>query len=343
MRGRIGWLAPTVALAVVAAAAAGSVGLVAGRTSSALASPRVVQEAPAVRVDFTDDRTVDVTFGRVQPQPLTLGRGGMVTQTSCALDAELVSGREILRVDESVVLGLHQGIPIYRTLGPGDRGRDVSALQTELRRLGHDVAVDGEFGTGTRDALKKVERAAGVATPDGTLSLEDVVWLPSPVVVPASCEHAVGQRLEAGSPLATLPPTLRSIRPAALPATAVPGPRTVTLFGETLPWAQDGPITDEAFLAAVAAAPEYGATLEAKGDDRPTATLSLSQPVTAYKIPPGAIFALTGSLGCVEMGSQAVPVAIVGSGLGASLVTSATPLSSVDVGAAITSTSCAAS
>lgn len=56
-----------------------------------------------------------------------------------------------------------------RTLKSGHHGKDVKQLQRYLKRAGHRVAADGEFGARTKRALKATERelelrANGVAT-----------------------------------------------------------------------------------------------------------------------------------------------------------------------------------
>ncbi len=49
-----------------------------------------------------------------------------------------------------------------RTLRMGDRGSDVKALQTLLVAAGIAVKADGEFGSGTKTAVKKFQRAANL-------------------------------------------------------------------------------------------------------------------------------------------------------------------------------------
>jgi hypothetical protein len=51
-------------------------------------------------------------------------------------------------------------------LAMGARGKAVEELQSELRRLGHPLMVDGDFGPATRRALQAFQQAAG-ARPDG--------------------------------------------------------------------------------------------------------------------------------------------------------------------------------
>lgn len=49
-----------------------------------------------------------------------------------------------------------------KTLRYGDTGSDVKTLQTALNGRGASLAVDGEFGAKTRDAVKKFQRLNGL-------------------------------------------------------------------------------------------------------------------------------------------------------------------------------------
>lgn len=49
-----------------------------------------------------------------------------------------------------------------RTLRYGDTGADVKTLQTALNGRGASLAVDGDFGAQTRDAVLKFQRLNGL-------------------------------------------------------------------------------------------------------------------------------------------------------------------------------------
>lgn len=339
----VGWFAPALTALVVGGVSWATLAATSGRSPSALARPAVSTSSPAEQVEFADDHEVTVTFHRSEPHPVTLGRGGMVTQTWCVPGKPVTTGSPLVRLDDAVVYAVHQSVPLYRSLGPGLRGRDVESLQQELRRLGKKVEVTGRFGPATRRAVREMEKAAGVARPDGTLDLAEVVWLPRSAVTPAGCPLMIGQQASASTPVLTLSPTLSSVEIDAPPSNLLPGARTVSLFGVSTPLRSGNLLTDATFLAEVGRAPQFAQALKAEGDERPKATVALARPVTAYKVPPGALFGLSGTSGCVEVGDDPVPVTIVGSGLGASLVTAARQLEQVDLGASITATRCAAS
>jgi peptidoglycan hydrolase-like protein with peptidoglycan-binding domain len=58
------------------------------------------------------------------------------------------------------------------TLSTGSQGHDVRVLQSWLNKLGFRTAVDGEFGRGTRSALRRFEQVRGLPV-DGVLTPSD--------------------------------------------------------------------------------------------------------------------------------------------------------------------------
>lgn len=53
-------------------------------------------------------------------------------------------------------------------LKKGSKGSDVRALQEDLKQLGYNIAVDGDFGPGTDDAVRHLQKAFGY-TVDGVV------------------------------------------------------------------------------------------------------------------------------------------------------------------------------
>ncbi len=51
-------------------------------------------------------------------------------------------------------------------LKKGSKGSSVRALQEQLTTLGYTLAVDGDFGSGTEDAVKHLQKSFGY-TVDG--------------------------------------------------------------------------------------------------------------------------------------------------------------------------------
>jgi len=123
-----------------------------------------------------------------------------------------------------------------RTLAKGASGPDVRVLQDLLTRVGHRTSVDGRFGTGTRRALRRWERAGGHRV-DGRLHVSEARALvaaakateasapaaaPAPApqapvekatiaadgvtaIAPASAPEEVKQIIAAGNEIATKP------------------------------------------------------------------------------------------------------------------------------------------
>ena len=48
------------------------------------------------------------------------------------------------------------------TFHPGDRGEQIAAIQNALVRNGSDIAVDGDYGTGTKEAVKAFQERHGL-------------------------------------------------------------------------------------------------------------------------------------------------------------------------------------
>ncbi|MBB2923730.1 peptidoglycan-binding protein [Cellulomonas cellasea] len=343
MRARL--LTPIVLTALLASAGgvAGAVLAAPTPTPSGLAAAEEPRTAPVQHQSFADERNVEVTF-RVAPERTLVGHtGGTLTWSACAPGVPVASGQVLLRADERPVVALHTGVPLYRALQAGDRGADVEALQRELAALGHAVAANGTYGASTTRAVRKLFADAGVTRPDGTLQLAAVVWLPERTMTPSTCATPLGGTLGDGQAVATVAGALTGVT-YPVPAGLREGPRDLTLFGVTVRQDQAaGEVTDPAFLAGVAATVDYAVAREGQDGQKPKATLALSEPVDALKVPPTALFDLRGTTACVQQGDEAVPVALVGSGLGASLVqplAAGTELTEVALGGAVTHTTC---
>ncbi|MBT6176540.1 MAG: peptidoglycan-binding protein [Deltaproteobacteria bacterium] len=72
--------------------------------------------------------------------------------------------------NQRISIPLQAVIKGLMTIGMGDQGANVSALQEALLKAGISVTVDGDFGPGTLRAVKEFQGKEGL-TPDGV-----VVW-----------------------------------------------------------------------------------------------------------------------------------------------------------------------
>ncbi len=278
--------------------------------------------AVAVR-DFNDARTVHAVPTLSSPTTLTVSDAGRVTSTTCEVGTTIGSGSSPLTIDERPVIALATTIPLWRDLGVGARGDDVVALQTELRRLGHDVRPDGIFGSGTAAAVRALLRDLGDTSKSSTLRSASVMWLPTPSITVSSCEVLLADRF-AGGAVAKVGGGLVALTIAAggedVDGTegAVPGPRVLTYNDGAAEVDEKGRVTDPAFLAAVAAGPGFAMAKENGGAI--TMQYVLASSVEVAVVPPGSIYALSGGSGCVVGDGAPLAVTVVSSALGQALV-----------------------
>jgi peptidoglycan hydrolase-like protein with peptidoglycan-binding domain len=115
-------------------------------------------------------------------------------------------GSILYAADTEPVVALLAPEALFRDLDTGSPdGDDIKALEENLSALGYGsgVTVDRHFDGGTAAAVKRWERALGRETPDGIVSVGEVVLLPEPAAV-ISLRAAVGDKLKVGTPVLTL-------------------------------------------------------------------------------------------------------------------------------------------
>lgn len=333
-------------LAVLAAIGAGAIGatiLTPEQPPTNLRPGAELTSAPVQQQQFDDQRTVPITLSITEATPLVSNVDGTVTALRVAAGQELASGSSPLDVDDVPILALHTKVPLYRDLSIGSRGADVASLQDELARLGYDIESDGYYGWVTGAAVKDLKTRAGAVRPDGNLPLAQAVWLPTQTVTPDTWTALLGSTAAAGTGYGTVPGRLTAVA-ATLPGTLAPGARSLTLWGQTAPL-EDGRAVDDGFLEAVMQTRDYAAAAAAADPGSLTATIALTEPVDTLKVPPTALFGIEGDRACLQSGEEVFPVMVVGSALGASLVTvdeapdRAAP-TEVALGSAITAESC---
>ena len=288
-----------------------------------------VTSAPVGHEQLTDERTVKISLVRSAPPPIVVGVAGRVTATSCRPGSPITSKATLARIGDTPLIALATDVPLHRDLAKGDKGADVKALQKAL-----GVTVTGTYDRATANAVRKQLKRT-----DGTVAVGQIVWLPAESVTPTSCELIEGAYISSGQAYAKAPARLTAITTDSLPANLVPGDRELRVMGVRGPIGADGAATDEKFLGKVTESREYR-MLEASGKDAElTATIALTEPLETAKVPPGALFGVQKDKGCVESGATAYPVTIVGSRLGATLVTGKVP-EAVDLGPAIEAQRC---
>ncbi|WP_338024269.1 hypothetical protein [Bifidobacterium pongonis] len=237
----------------------------------------------------------------------------------------LASGRRAYRVDDRSIVALNTATPLYRDLQTGDKGDDVLALNNELNRLGYNSVPDSNtYWWATSDGWRQLMADNGNAS-DGSLKLADTIWIPGDSVNVDQWSAVKGSVVAADAAVGKVPGSLMKL--TVKNGAASSEDRVVVTSGVTgtLP-ANSTEMTDGTFLQQVAGTDAYRSLSQDGKNAGLDATLTLSEPLRALRVPAGAVFGINGSAGCIvpETGKakgKPVPVSIVGSELGVSLVT----------------------
>jgi hypothetical protein len=292
-----------------------------------------------VTQSFVDPVKVEAFFVLGDATPLIVRTSGTVT-TPIGGSGVLVSGKVALAVDERPVIGLNTAVPLYRDLEIGDRGGDVEALNAELTRLGYGDLSSDRFTWWTLRAWSALLGDAGVADSVWEFSLADAIWLPERTVTLESWSALPGTAVTYGEAIAYVRPKLLGVElTLSGQQTPAEGSRELTLFGLSLPLDNLALPLSKEFLRDLEVTTDFANMLLNEQRSR-QGTWSLVDPITALRVPPGALFAVTGARGCIQSGGVGLPVTIVGAGLGATLVVVDQVVNEVAIGAGITATGC---
>ncbi|RGE19827.1 peptidoglycan-binding protein [Leucobacter sp. wl10] len=277
---------------------------------------------PAVAQEFADERSVQVRLRVGDAIELTTAATGILTSQECAAGKEVTSGSILATIDYAPVFAIHTQSPLYRDLALGDRGKDVEVLQTELTRIGFAVEATGYFGWDTANALHDMKVAAGGPNEDSSyrLRISEYVWLRQQAVTASRCPAKLGQQISPGTPLATGPGSIQSIAIEPLPTGLAQGDRTLTVLGAEGVVGGDGVSTDPTLLAGVLNAPEAASVISDPASSTLPGRIRLVTPVPAVKVPPAAVFGVSGDRGCIRVGGTTHLVTVIGSSLGNTLV-----------------------
>ncbi|MCA4131279.1 hypothetical protein [Arthrobacter sp. M4] len=313
----------TVGLSCAAAAALGLAGVTGMQPPSTLKEPGEARTAAITVTQFKDERTVAAEVDALQPVAASLGLSGVVTSSSCVPGGELASGKVAASINGRPVLGLHTAVPLYRDIGPGAQGPDVDGLRVQLNAMGHALSKTGLYAADLRAAITKLQTDNGLQKQDGTLHVEDTLWLPGGNVRVRSCDALLGSNYAAGQPFLTTAGTLQSIR-VVFPSGQPPaqGDRRVQFGEASAPMANDGLVTERAFLDVVSRSAEFAATQSSNSPKPLSVKTSLSASIEVAKLPVSGVFAVNGDSGCVKsVHHKEYRVRIVGSSLGSVLAT----------------------
>jgi multidrug efflux pump subunit AcrA (membrane-fusion protein) len=176
---------------VVLGAGAGLTAEALGSHGSSASGPGAPPPAtqPVVREDLSQTTPVDATLGYAGSYTVT-GQGGG-TLTWLPSPGQVISqGQVLYRTDDGTpVMLLYGSVPAWRALGEGVTGADVAQLNHDLVALrdasGAQISALGwaYFSWLTQAGVQKLQSAAGISSPPGSLSLGSVVFEPTPVRV----------------------------------------------------------------------------------------------------------------------------------------------------------------
>ncbi|NUU05332.1 peptidoglycan-binding domain-containing protein [Leifsonia sp. C5G2] len=321
------------AITAAALGASGAVLFLAPATPTTLSTAGPATSVPVTSSEFRDERRVELTVAQGPEIPITSPIAGRITRSRCGVQP-FESGASSLAVNSVAVVSLATAVPLWRDLALGDTGEDVTALQSELARLGYPVAADGTIGGGTLAAMTKLMRSIGdTAYRSQTVPASRILWIPAPTTAPESCDQSVGSTVEAGGTLATVPGAITALRITRLPEAPLPGERLLALDGQTVPVGEDGAVTDPAALESLTKTATVQLARKSTESSTITAQYRLATPIRVTAVPPTAVFAVGDQKGCIRSGKVSIPVTVVGSQLGETfvLVDRSTPPSTVEI------------
>lgn len=299
-----------------------------------LAGAQALTVVPISKRDFTDTRSVTMTVTPGTATPVLSPQTGRITAASIEAGQSISSGDRIIDIDGARIIALATSVPLWRSLERDMRGADVDALQSELARLGYDVWDTGVMDWSTRfaaaDLLGMEDGYGGV--PD-SIPHDRFVWIPSATTTVETVDAEVGQPTDDTKALFTLAAVQTRVT-IQIPDGALEGERDIALGDAALPVDASGEVDDLETIAAILASPQYAAAKEtAKESGTVSLQLewSLREPITVTVVPPGALFGLSGSTGCVAHDGVVVPVRIVTSQVGQTYVVPDSDIDSVDL------------
>jgi len=185
------WVAVTVVVLVVAGAgvtwAAGAFrpDASSGQDTGAPAP----QTYTVTRQDISATTSENATLGYAASYTVT-GRGGGTLTWLPSAGQVIGQGQVLYRVDNGTpVVLLYGSVPAWRTLDEGLSGADVAQLNHDLVALGYlssaDISALGwdYFSAKTAYGVQRLESAAGVSSPPGSLPLGSVAFEPRALLI----------------------------------------------------------------------------------------------------------------------------------------------------------------
>ncbi|MFF2861211.1 efflux RND transporter periplasmic adaptor subunit [Streptomyces rubiginosohelvolus] len=196
--------AVTAAVAVaVLAVTAGSVALtqLGGDEGGGAAKNTGLPPATAAveRGDLRDSAQADGTLGYDKERKVNAGAAGTITWTP-RTGSTVERNERLYEIDGRPVRLMYGSGPMYRTLKPGDKGRDVEQLERNLAELGYTgFTPDQEYTELTAAAVERWQKSHD-AKQTGKVGPGDVAFAPGKVRI-KSVGAGVGEQAQPGAPV----------------------------------------------------------------------------------------------------------------------------------------------
>lgn len=324
-------------ITLVAVASTASVAvLISWRPAPTVLQPTQAQTGSITvsRLAYDDAREVELTVTQGASSEVVATASGIITSSSCRPGAGVVSGKPIATVGARDVVPLATSIPLYRPVTVGATGADVDSLRAELGRLrltksqAAGTPADAQLVGAGRKLAGLIGRSALSTATNGRAAAElpaaAFAWLPTTTATVASCDAAVGSTVAVGTPLLTLRPPVTALSVLAVPAGAVQGDRLLTVDPVTVALV-DGGVTAAADIARLAKTPAWAAYEQTAGKVPVRGRWKLKTPLAVASLPAASLIVTSSNesdaRACVSVNGRAVPVRIVASSLGRTLVT----------------------
>jgi len=309
------------ALCAIALGAAGASLVLHDPVPQGLQPGKRITSVQVETIDYFDEHTVSLALREGEPKVLTLQQGGRLTSLNCISGKPVSSGSVIATIDSKPYLALATAMPLYRDLHPGDQGPDVDALLAELNRLGSGVANDGVLGQDTLDVISRLIFEAGYPLESMEyVPFARIVWIPSASTGIQRCDVQLGQTVTDGTEFAHVPGQLQGAAIDTSSLSAVAGSRQVDIGGKIISVDDSGIITGAEDLQALASLPGFAKAIQQEDPVPLEGIWRLAEPITAASVPAMILSDVGNGSACVWDEEKPIPVEVLGSQLGQTLV-----------------------
>lgn len=281
------------------------------------------------RQGYDDSRDVELAVTQGASAQLLATTSGIVTSSTCRPGAIVTSGAPVGTIGQRRVLPLATTTPAYREITVGTSGSDVTSLRAELVRLGVIPRNSRVTDPADERLVSAARRLAGLPPPSSsaglTLPLGSFAWTPAIRTAIATCAVPVGASVSAGEPLLSLSPPVTALTLVGVPPKAAPGPRELILDSVTVPLTR-GRVTSEKDLAMLVSTPAWAGYEQSAGKVPLQGQWRLKTPLQVASLPAASLRTPGAGGGrddaaCVSSNGRAMPVTIIASSLGRTLVT----------------------